>query len=164
MKKSFKTWGALSLILSISVFLVAWSTDAQNKVEKKEKKKVEEPVALFTDGTPNSGLIHRDKLSKALKQPLVVKDKDGKEYPVIFFQYLYVNMGIFEDATGKMIVVPDYVTTYARDGKLPQNQLDFFDYNASFGDTLVIENVQFLLPDSTLSEGFAKGMRIFIDD
>jgi len=157
----------ITLCLIISVILISWTKKDQNKKanpEPKEKIKVEEAQVFFYNDTPNEGMVHRDKLADALKHPLIVKDKNGKEYPVVFYQFMFVDMNIYADSTGRNIIVPEYHTGYGRKGIMPEDRWKFFDYHASFGDTLVIEKVQFLLPDSTLAEEYAKGMRIHIDD
>lgn len=164
--RSLKVIGITTCII-ISTFLISWSNKDQNKKtqpEQKEKIKVEGAQAYFYNDTPNKGMVHRDKIADALKHNLIVKDINGKEYPVIFYQFMYVDMNIYADSTGRDIVVPEYHIGYGRDGLMPEDRWEYFDYHASFGDTLVIEKVQYLLPDSSLAEDYAKGMRIHIDD
>lgn len=162
-----KKYSSRILILwSMMFLLTAWTQKDQQEHKQKEgspEKVIKNPKVLFYDDTPTSGVVHRDKLLNALRHPLRIKDEEGKIYPVIFYQYLHAHLDVFEDEFGAIIFLPEYFNTYSKEGLLPQHYLKQFDQFASFGDTLVIEDVRFLNADSSLSEQRVQGLRIFVD-
>lgn len=153
----------LSLSLAASLFLLTAANQQDAEAEKKEKPKIEGAQAYFFDDTPITGIVDRDKVAEALKHPLIVKDKKGTTYQVVFYKYTYAELGMFADEAGNPILITDYKTTYGREGMISELYIDYFDAHAGYGDTLYIDNVQYLLPDSTLAEDFAKGIKIAID-
>lgn len=161
-----KTISSKILILLIMSFgIIAWAkSNGQHSQKEPTEPALNQPKLYFYDDTPTSGMVHRDRLLNALKHPLVVKDQEGKTYPVVFYQYLYARLDIFEDEYGAVILVPEYFNTYSKDGLLPPYHLEQFDQFAGFGDTLIIEDVRFLMADSSLSKQTIQGLKIFVDD
>ncbi len=99
-------------------------------------------TTLLNDQVTNGGYISKADFDKLMLQPFWVKDStSGKVYPVAGFSFTYAERGLYEDTTGKPLVITDYAGTESTSQLLPEYYTRELLNRSKSGDTAVISNV-----------------------
>lgn len=133
MKISILKISFLTLVLSLG----AWMLWAQAKADHKG-------VTYLSDKVTRSGNISVAEFLKLMQDTIWVKDKrDNSFLAPGSFKISYAERGLYEDETGKPIIVTDHIFSNCRE-KVDSGMLVDLKYRAKPGDTAYIEQVMFL--------------------
>jgi hypothetical protein len=76
------------------------------------EKKYYNGTAYLSDKVTKSGTIKVADFLRLVDQPLAVKDhRDGSFNEALIFVFTYAERGLYEDETGKPMIVTDYLST-----------------------------------------------------
>lgn len=140
MKKVFKY--IVSLIL-----LIAFVPLAQGDNHDNGKMKVVKPYLGHSDYS--GGMISKTLFDSLIKQGITAKDSVGNEYEVIDFTFSYIERNLYEDSTGRLVVMSDYLSEYCLGDTLSSGFHDFIyqDNRTKHGDTVYLDKVRVSLPE-----------------
>lgn len=86
--------------------------------------------------------VKAEKADSLLKQHLFIKDTKGnKVLPVLGFELLYAERGLFEDSTGRPIIVTEYYQTQSASDTVAAYFLRSLQDMYKAGDTIKIQNI-----------------------
>lgn len=133
MKKCFK----YSLPLLLCVGLVA---NAQNNQSSKTKKN-NYISTLGENGYTNGDRISVSMLDSVLSLPVCIYDSAGVKFDPIGYEFMYAERGVYEDSTGKPIVMTDYLTINVMGSTIPAFFKEDLKPIYKAGDTLIFWRV-----------------------
>lgn len=124
-------------LLTLGFSMGAWMLWAQAKADYKGS-------TYLSDKVTRSGNISVSQFLKLIQDTVWVKDKrDNSFLAPGSFKISYAERGLYEDETGKPLIVTDYIFSNCRE-KVDSGMLVDLKYRAKPGDTAYIEQVMFL--------------------
>jgi len=78
-----------------------------------------------------------------ISRNLVVKDSAGNLLPVVSYNFVYVNRGVYADMTGKPIIKSDYLYTTSDKGTLPDYWEKALLPQVKAGDTAIFTDIRY---------------------
>lgn len=148
-KKIVSIWFLFVACCTIFGSIFIWAQQAQ-----KERKSYT-GTAFLDDKVTSTGKISVADFLKLLDKPLWVKDKrDNSMHPALVFVYTYAERAMYEDETGKPMIVTDYLSTNVK-GTVDTTTMFEMKYRAKAGDTAFFESIEFFNNDQKDKQGQA---------
>lgn len=147
------------LLLAFAGGLVAQTT----KNQPKEKKKiVHRGSSYLAGGNIGSGTISKRVFDSLISLPLVAKDTMGYERQVVDFVFSFAERGLYEDSTGRPMIVTDYLSVNCPGGKLPEEWIKMLHDRSKRGDTVYVDEVMAIYPDKVQTRFYTTPIKLVI--
>jgi len=78
-----------------------------------------------------------------ISRNLVVRDSIGNLLPVVSYNFVYVNRGVYADATGKPVIKSDYLSTASDSATLPKYWEKALIPQVKAGDTAIFTDIRY---------------------
>lgn len=117
---------------------------------KKNKTTTIKPYLGYSDYS--GGIISKKVFDSLLRQGVKAKDSAGTFYKVVEFTFGYGERNLYEDSTGKLVILTDYVSEICTGDTLStifQNYV-FRDNRTKSGDTAYFDRIKLQLPDGAV--------------
>jgi hypothetical protein len=147
------------LLLGLSYGLLA---QAQKSEPKPKKKIIPKGEAYLAGGNISSGNISKQAFDSLIQLPLIAKDTQGNLRPVIDFQFSFAERALYEDSTGRPVIMTDYYSVACPDGKLPAEWIKMLHERAKNGDTVYVDEIMSYYPDTKNTRFYTKPLKLII--
>ena len=149
------------LLLAFAGGLVAQTT----KNQPKEKKKiVHRGTSYLAGGNITSGTISKKAFDSLIALPLIAKDTLGNERQVVDFVFSYAERGLYEDSTGRPMIVTDYLSVSCPGGRLPDEWVKMLHDRSKRGDTAYVDEVLAVYPDKVQTRFYTTPIKLVITE
>lgn len=148
------------ILVLLFIFISAFfhDTDAQ-KLDKHAVKIHPGTAFTYLNGGKygNKDTVPVSQFDSLLSRPLIVKDSQGREYPVHSFSIIYMNRGAYVDSTGRPIILSTPLFSASENGLLPPFWVKGLIPQVKAGDTAIFTDIRYInpntLPKATLQYG-----------
>ncbi len=128
------------MIGAAALAVAATAISQQPKAEEHQRAKGQAYIGQFKSFY---GAVKADSLRAYLGQSLIVKDSAGRSFPVSKFDLGYKELGLFEDSTGKPLILAELYTQPYSGDHLDSLWLKNLDERLGYGDTLFLDNIYY---------------------
>lgn len=143
------------------IFFIGMTTMSMAPDEgKKNAIKTVTPYLGYSDY--NGGIIPKKVFDSLLRRGVTARDSTGMAYKVVEFTFGYGERNLYEDSTGKLVILTDYVSEICTGDTLStifQNYV-FRDNRTKGGDTAYFDRIKVQVPGSGVIT--AKSMRFIL--
>lgn len=129
----------ISLFVVGSLLTIGYQVGAQSAA--KPKKIIYSGTAFLNDGVTHQGEILKSTFDSLIMKPIVVIDSNGNASKIISFDFYYAERNLYEDSTGKPIILTDYSNEFCSGNMISKSLKDNLLTMTKWGDTAYIENV-----------------------
>lgn len=144
------------------IMLLAGLGQAQQRPSK--EKVVFKGKTYLKGGQIGSGTVSKKDLVSLLQDGPVVRDSLGKEHAVILFTFTYAERGVFEDSTGRPVIMTDYYSIESDNGKIPDGWFRLLQQRLKKGDTATFSNVLSFFDDQKRTRFHAEPLKLIVGD
>lgn len=99
------------------------------------------------------GALPKSVFDSLMKQGIYARDSAGDVYSVIGFNFSYAEMNLYEDSIGNLKIEPDYMIEHCEGNMVDANISSSLYNRTKERDTVYIDQVQLLTPDSSSADG-----------
>ena len=128
------------------------------------KKIVHKGTTYLADGTINGGTISKRKFDSLIALPVISRDTSGVDRSVVEFVFSYAERALYEDSTGRPLVMTDHFSTPCPGGKLPDDWVKIIREKSKKGDTVYIEEVMAAYPDKLHTRFYTTPIKLVITE
>lgn len=125
--------------------LVSWGQDVQKGTEPdkaKAKKAAFMPAVYLGNSNFSGGTIKYTEFERLMKEGIYSRDSAGNTYNIIGFDFIYGELGSFEDSLGNPVMLTDYQRSRCKGNKLSSDIVDAGIFTrVKRGDTVAIQEV-----------------------
>lgn len=130
----------------LTMCMVAWGQQKQQVATEASKVKPKKaafiPPVYLGAGNFSGGTISYTNFEHLMKEGVFSRDSAGNTYNVVGFDFIYGELGAFEDSAGEQIFVTDYQRSRCKGNKLSGDIIDANLFGrVKRGDTVVIQSV-----------------------
>jgi len=161
-----RTVNILLLVLLTFFGINLWAQSAKKKTAKAEKteskeekadtskkpKRVTIPVYLGNSDV-RGGQIPKREFDSLLKEGLVARDSLGNSYIINKFYFHYVERQLYEDSSAHLMYMFDDNVEVCEGSKVSQGIAASIYDRTKEGDTVLIDHIEVMKPDSSMLEG-----------
>lgn len=126
--------------------------EEQNPVKKYKDYKTPIPVYLGHSDV-SGGLVPKHVFDSLMKQGLLGRDSSNVEYKVTGFNFNYAERNLYEDSTGNLMVLSDYMMEYCNGDTVSANIAATLYQRTKEGDTVYIDQLSLMRPDNAGAMG-----------
>lgn len=130
------------------------STSAEDTSKRKGKPFPGFPVFLGNSDM-SGGLISERTFDSLMKQGLTSRDSLGIVYQFNSFMFTYAERNLYEDSTGNLMIVTDYLSEYCEGNKLGKNIVPALWDRTKKGDTAYFDEIRLVDPSGKSVKGKA---------
>lgn len=125
------------------LILLLLSATTHGQTKHKKPAKVHYQGETFLSGQIGKGTISKKLLDSLILLPLVSTDSLGRLRPVTGFKVTWAELALYEDSTGRPMIMADYYEAFSDDEAhtVPQPWLDLILKRSKPGDTLTFTHV-----------------------
>lgn len=131
---------SLSFFFIVAGMLMAVVARAQ---QKKPLPKATAKSFLYGGEIGNEDTVSVPLFDSLISRNLVVRDPAGNLIPVVSYNFVYVNRGLYADPTGKPVIKSDYLFTASDSGTLPKYWEKALIPQVKAGDTAIFTDVRY---------------------
>ena len=148
-KKSISIWVLLVACCTLLGNIFIWAQKPSSE------KRAYNGKAYLNDKVTSTGKISVADFLNLLDKPIWVKDsRDNSIQPALVFVYTYAERGMYEDETGKPMIVTDYLSSNCK-GTVDTITIYEMKYRAKPGDTAYFESIEFFNKEQKDKQGQA---------
>jgi hypothetical protein len=136
----------MAFALGAGVPAHAQTKHSKAKPTKGAPRKIYMPQAYLGTSELKGGAVPREQLAEMLRQGVTAHDSTGKQFQVAGFEFNYAERMLYEDSTGNLMVVVDYLSEYCPGNKLSEGISASIYDRLKPGDTVYIERVSLIRP------------------
>jgi len=142
MKKLFRYTGSWGLIMMLLLFVIKVNGDDS-------KKKLKVFTTYLGSSDYKGGMIPKPVFDSLIRKGVSARDSAGNNYKVSEFVFSYSERNIYEDSTGKLVIMTDYLSEYCLGDTLSPSFQNFIyrDHRTKHGDTVYLDKVKVMLPE-----------------
>jgi len=146
-----------------SVFLLLSSMGMMSLMTDNDKNKTVKVITAYLGNSDYSnGTIAKRTFDSLLKQGITARDSAGNSYKVTDFTFSYGERNLYEDSTGKLMVLTDYLSEFCTGDTLTTafKHFVYVDKRTKPGDTAYLDKIRVHVPNG--GNLGAKGMRFIL--
>lgn len=128
------------VLVAVGMFcgLVVWA-----QLPPKALPKATAQTFLYGGQFGNNNTISVAAFDSLISRHLVVRDSIGQLLPVVSYNFVYVNRGLYADATGKPVIKSDYLSTASDSATLPKYWEKALIPQVKAGDTAIFTDIRY---------------------
>jgi hypothetical protein len=142
------------LVVSLSCFTGSIYGQKPQKTGKDIKSSSYTPdqvsALLGRPGMPG-GVISKRLFDSLLRQGLSASDSLGNRYKVAGFTFSYGERNLYEDSSGNLMVLTDYIMEYCPGDTLSTALTNNIYYKTKPGDTAYFDNIKVIVPGKLMA-------------
>jgi hypothetical protein len=100
-----------------------------------------------------SGAMRKPVFDSLIRQGITAREADGRKLRIEGFQFSYAERGLFEDSTGNLITVTDYIGEYCFGDTLSSTIKEGLPERTKAGDTAFIDNIRVVMANGSKAQG-----------
>jgi len=158
--KNYKIF--IIIALAVPGFFIARAQYTRKPLER--KKIIHKGTTYLADGVTGSGTISKKRFDSLIALPVISRDSSGVERPVIEFVFSYAERALYEDSTGRPVVMTDYFSTTCPGGKLSDDWVKVIRDKSKKGDTAYIDEVTAVYPDTLHTRFYTTPVKLVITE
>jgi len=141
-----KNYRLFIVIAAVFGFFIPGAQYTKQPIER--KKIVHKGTTYLADGVTTGGTISKRKFDSLIALPIISRDTTGADRAVVEFIFSYSERALYEDSTGRPVVMTDHYATPSAGGKLPDDWIKIIRTKTKKGDTAYIDDITAIYPDS----------------